>query len=94
LDQGYSDSNASRLTLDASYPTQAITIHLNAQLPESMLNKVREVFERHPGYYQVYFAVNRTTGNQKILTSYRIAFTDLIAKEIEEVLGKDTVRIG
>lgn len=72
---------------------QAVTIHLRAQLPDSVLQKVREVLDQHPGYYQIYFSIDHQEGKQKILTNYKIAFDELVAKELEMILGPDTVRV-
>jgi DNA polymerase III subunit alpha len=72
---------------------QAVTIHLRAELPPTILNKVREILDKHPGHYRVHFAITNSAGKQKILTNYRIGFDELIAQEIEEVLGADTVRV-
>lgn len=70
---------------------QAVTLHLRAHLPESILLTLRSVLDRYPGQYRVYFSVEHPV-KQKILTSYRIAFDELVAKDLEGVLGIDTVR--
>jgi len=71
---------------------QAVTLTLRAQLPETILLTLRGVLDKYPGPYNVYFAIENPGGKQKILSSYRIAFNDLIAKEVEGILGADTVR--
>lgn len=71
---------------------QAVTLYLRAQLPETILLKLRNVLDLHPGHYRVYFAVDNAGGKQKILSSYRVAFDELIAKELEGILGHDTVK--
>ncbi len=73
-------------------PIQAVTLTLRAQLPETILLTLRGVLDKYPGQYNVYFAIENPGGKQKILSSYRIAFNDLIAKEVEGILGADTVR--
>jgi hypothetical protein len=40
----------------------------------------------------VFFAIDNASGKQKILSSYRVAFDELIAKELEGILGPDTVK--
>jgi DNA polymerase III alpha subunit len=70
---------------------QAVNLHLRAHLPESALLKLRGVLDQHPGQYRVYFSVEHPV-KQKILTSYRIGFDDLVAKELEGLLGADTVK--
>lgn len=82
---------------DAPPPTQprpqvqAVTLHLRAHMPESLLLKLRTILDQHPGRYRVYFAIEHPV-KQKILTSYRISFDDLLAKELEGLLGPETVR--
>lgn len=72
--------------------TQALVLHLRAHMPESLLLKLRTILDLHPGQCRVYFSVEHPV-KQKILTSYRIAFDDLIAKELESLLGPETVRV-
>lgn len=71
---------------------QAVTLMLRAQLPETILLTLRTILDKYPGQYNVYFLIENPGGKQKILSSYRIAFNDLIAKEIEGILGTDTVK--
>ncbi|MBP7133738.1 DNA polymerase III subunit alpha [Patescibacteria group bacterium] len=71
---------------------QAVNLWLRAQLPETMLLKLRSVLDKYPGQYHVYFTIDHPSGQQKILSSYRIAFNELIAKELEGLLGPETVR--
>lgn len=82
-------------TEDAKDPRieQAVTLYLRAQLPQTVLYKLRTVFDEHPGQYYVYFSVDQAHGKRKILSSYRIAFDEIIAKELEAILGPDTVKI-
>jgi len=74
-------------------PEQAVTLYLRAQLPQTVLYKLRTVFDKYPGQYFVYFLVDQSQGQRRILSSYRIAFDELIAKELEAILGTDTVRM-
>ncbi len=79
----------------AGSPTKqirAVTLTLRAQLPETILLTLRGILDKYPGQYNVYFAIENPGGKQKILSSYRIAFNDLIAKEVEGILGADTVK--
>lgn len=71
---------------------QAVNLWLRAQLPESMLLKLRTVLDKYPGQYRVYFTIDHPGGKQKILSSYRISFNELIAKELEGLLGPETVK--
>lgn len=71
---------------------QAVNLFLRAQLPETILLKLRSVLDKYPGQYRVYFTIDHPTGKQKILSSYRILFNELIAKELESLLGAETVK--
>lgn len=73
--------------------TRLVTLYLRAHLPETILLQLRAVLDGHPGPYHVYFEVDQAGSRQRILSSYRIAFTDLIARELESILGPDTVKI-
>lgn len=77
----------------AKKTADAVTIHLRAHLPETILYKLRAVLDAHPGRFRVYFAVDNAGGQQKILSSYKITFDELIAKELEMILGPDTVKV-
>ncbi len=85
------EAEAKRSTF-ARAPIQAITLHLRAQMPESLLLKLRTMLDQHPGQYRVYFLIEHPI-KQKILTSYRIKLDDLIAKELEGLLGRETVKV-
>ncbi len=74
-------------------PIQAVNLYLRAHLPESALQKMKAMLDLHPGQYRVFFTFDEPTGRQKILTNYKIAFDELIAKEIEGVIGPDTVKV-
>ncbi len=71
----------------------AVTIRLRAHLPETILIKLRGVLDLHPGRFRVYFSVDNAGGTQKILSSYRIKFDELVAKELETILGPDSVKV-
>nr|MBP9747918.1 hypothetical protein [Patescibacteria group bacterium] len=59
-----------------------------------MLEQLRVMFEKYPGGYPVVFHLEQVPGQkQRILTSFRIAFDELIEKELEMILGPDTVHI-
>jgi DNA polymerase III subunit alpha len=76
-------------------PTPApITLHLRAHLPDTILHRLREACDRRPGQHPVYFLIDDERGPRTIQSSYRIAFDDALAKELEAILGRDTVRVG
>lgn len=71
----------------------SVYLRLRAQLPESILLKLRSILDAHPGMYRVYFLMAHDQGEQKVLSSYRMALNDEIVKELEAILGRDTVRV-
>lgn len=70
-----------------------VTLSVRAQLSTSMLEQLRAIFEKHPGSYPVFFHVEQTDGKQRLASSFRIGFDELIAKELELILGPDTVKV-
>jgi DNA polymerase-3 subunit alpha len=78
-------------------PTQtpsSITLHLRNSLPDTILFSLRESCDKHPGPHEVYFKIDDERGPRLIKSSYRIAFNDEFARELEALLGPDTVKVG
>jgi DNA polymerase-3 subunit alpha len=71
-----------------------VTLHLRTNLPDTILFRLREYCDKHPGSHEVYFKIDEEGGARLVKSSYRIAFNDAIAREIEALLGKDTVKAG
>lgn len=94
LDEGVSDSELRvTRTQEKSRPSR-ITLHLRINLPDTILFRLRECCDKHPGPHEVYFKIDDERGPRVIKSSYRIAFSDEIAREIEAVLGPSTVKVG
>ena len=91
--QDESTAEDSSATTASAPKDNAVTIHLRAHLPETILYKLRNVLDQHPGRFRVYFMVDNASGSQKILSSYRIKFDELVAKDLETILGPDTVKV-
>lgn len=72
---------------------QAVTIYLRAHLPPTILHTLRSTLDRHPGQYRVFFLVDQAGGSQTVQSSYRIAFDELVAQELQALLGADSVRV-
>ncbi|MBP7006319.1 DNA polymerase III subunit alpha, partial [Patescibacteria group bacterium] len=70
-----------------------VTLSVRAQLSPSMLEQLRAIFQKHPGMYPVFFQVEQVGGKQRLASSFRIGFDDLIEKELECILGPDAVRV-
>lgn len=71
---------------------RSVTLRVRAKLPETILLKLRRVLDAHPGDYAVCFLIEDVGGERRIKTSSHIAFNDTVMKELEGVLGRDTVR--
>jgi hypothetical protein len=84
-------STESRVPSD---PNSPVTLLVRAKLPETMLIKLRAILDAHPGDHAVYFLIEDVDGHRRIKSSARISFTDGISKELEVLLGRDTVKVG
>lgn len=71
-----------------------IILHVRANLSQTILAQLRACCERHPGMHDVYLKVHDETGARMIKSEQRMAFNDAIVKELEGILGPDTVKVG
>lgn len=71
----------------------SIILYLRAHLPDSILHRLRECCDRRPGQHPVYFKIDDERGPRIIQSSYRIAFDEEICRELEALLGPDTVKL-
>ncbi len=69
-----------------------VTVHVRANLPETILVQIRRVFDAYPGTYPVYFLIDDVDGQRRIRSSSRIQYSDEVVKKLEEVLGRGTVK--
>ena len=72
----------------------SITLHLRANLPDTILHRLREACDKRPGPHAVHFLIDDERGPRVIQSSYRIAFDEAMARELEAMLGPDTVKVG
>jgi hypothetical protein len=72
---------------------QAVGVHVRATLPETVLIKLRKVFDANPGIHPVVFLIDDVDGQRKVRSSAKIAFSEEVVKQIEGVLGQGTVKI-
>lgn len=70
----------------------SVTLHVRATMPETVLIRLRRILDAHPGTCPVYFLIDDVDGQRRIRTSAKIAFSEAAAKELEGLLGPDTVR--
>lgn len=77
-----------------SQPGGAVTLWVRAKLPDTMLIKLRAILDAHPGDHAVYFLIDDVDGSRRIKSSSRIFFNDEVCKELEGLLGRDTVKVG
>lgn len=93
------DSGASEATVDERRSTsgvdapQSLTIHLRANLPETVLIHLRRLFDQNHGTHPVFFLIDDFEGQRRIKTSSRIVFSDEIVRRIEEIVGKGAVKV-
>ena len=69
-----------------------VTLQMRLALPDSILIKLRQLLDAHPGDTAVYFQVEDVNGPRRIKTSSKISMDDLLEKELETLLGPDSVR--
>jgi len=94
IENGASDNGQRAAGTAPKSRPSSITLHLRNNLPDTILFRLRECCDKHPGPHEVYFKIDDERGPRVIKSSYRIAFNDELAKEIEAMLGPDTVRAG
>jgi DNA polymerase-3 subunit alpha len=71
-----------------------VNIHLRANLPETILIRLRKIFDSHAGQHPVYFLIDDFDGQRRIKTSSKIAWSEEVVRLLEELLGKDSVKIA
>jgi len=71
-----------------------VTLHVRAQLPETVLIHLRKVFEGNVGSHPVYFLIDDFDGQRRIKTSSKIVWNEEVVKRLEELLGRGTVKIS
>ncbi len=98
LDQARSALRTSPAEPSMSNPVpktvSAITLHLRAHLPDTILHRLRECCDKHPGMNVVFFKIDDVRGSRLVKSSYRVAFSEELADELEALLGPGTVGIG
>ncbi len=71
----------------------SIILYLRANLPDVTLIRLRKIFDENPGQHSVYFLIDDVTGERLIKASSSISFKEDTVKAIEQIIGKDTVKI-
>lgn len=69
----------------------AVTIHVRATMPETVLIHLRRIFDENPGTCQVFFLIDDVDGPRRIKASSRIAFHEGLVRQIEDLLGRGAV---
>jgi DNA polymerase III alpha subunit len=72
----------------------AVTLHVRAKLPDTVLIRLRRILDAHPGEVPVYFLIDDVDGHRRIKTSSRISFGEEVSKDLEGLLGPGTVKVG
>jgi len=71
-----------------------LTLHLRASLPDAVLIRLRKIFNENPGQHPVYFLIDDVDGERRVKTSAQITFKEETINDIEQILGKGTVKVG
>jgi DNA polymerase-3 subunit alpha len=74
-------------------PANSITLHVRAKLPDTMLIKLRQIIDANPGEHAVYFEIDDAKGPRRVRSSSKVKFNESVVKELEGLLGRDTVKI-
>ena len=72
----------------------SLIVHVRATLPETILHKLRKIFDTHAGQLPVHFLIDDSGVQRKIRASAKVRFTEDLVKELEAVLGKGSVKVG
>jgi DNA polymerase-3 subunit alpha len=81
---------------DAPKPVDvpAITLHVRASLPETILIHLRKIFDSNVGSHPVFFLIDDFDGQRRIKTASKIVWNEDVVKRLEELLGRGTVKIN
>ena len=71
-----------------------MTLHVKAKLPDTVLIHLRKILDAHTGDVPVYFSIEDVGGQRLIKSSSRVRFDSDLVRELEEILGRGTVRVG
>ncbi|MFA5129948.1 MAG: DNA polymerase III subunit alpha [Patescibacteria group bacterium] len=75
-------------------PGPRVILHVRTTLPDTIIHKLRECYQNHPGDHDVYFKIDDERGQRLVRSSARIAFDDAVTKELESILGAGTVTVS
>ncbi len=80
--------------IESQSAPQSLTLHVRATLPETVILRLRRIFDEKRGQHPVFFLIDDVDGPRRIKSSAKIAWSEEIVKEIEGILGPGTVKIG
>lgn len=72
----------------------SLLLHVRATMPETVLLKLRRIFDENVGELTVHFLIDDVGGIRKVRASSKVRFSEDIVRNIEQVLGKGTVNVG
>jgi DNA polymerase-3 subunit alpha len=78
-------------TRDGSDVVRPVVIYVSSTLPETVVRKLREVFDANPGTQPVEFLVDDVGGKRRVKATARIRPTPEVVAQIESLLGPRTV---
>lgn len=88
------DASGSDIMSSIPEPPKSISVHVRATMPETVILKLRRVFDERRGPYPVFFLIDDVDGQRRIKSSAKIGWSEEIVKEIEAILGPGTVKIS
>ena len=68
-----------------------VVMYVSSTLPETVVRKLREVFDANPGTQPVEFLVDDVGSKRRVKASARIRPTPEVVAQIESLLGPRTV---
>jgi hypothetical protein len=62
-------------------------------LDRSSIEQVKSLLKKYPGPFKVHLLVKGESGYKKIVTSFSVADSADLKREVEEILGEDSFRV-
>ena len=82
------------LDLDNLHNLQKVVqITVPAQLPKDVFERLKNVFQSHPGPYPALLKLYGGTSAKEIKTNFTIDYNDKITKDINELIGPDSISL-
>ncbi|MBU2566507.1 DNA polymerase III subunit alpha [Patescibacteria group bacterium] len=80
------------IELDDGNKEQKVFLSVGATLPDTVIRRLRVIFDANPGQVQVMFVIDDVAGKRTISSSAKIQLSPNVITELEQVLGPRTVK--